>query len=816
MRFVNDWRKCLMKPEIMSLEQAKEIMLKFGYESLTSLQETAFGHCGYKQGAREFIIGKTSSGKTVIPLVAFEADDSYDKKLLYIVPYRALATQKYQDLKRIYKDNKDILISTSEYCSSDKAIIDAKCDIAVVIYEKVYVFLSKYREKFLNQYSYIVFDEIGVINDEERGLKADYILMKSCENYNINIFVLGTPYYNWDNYLKAYNFNRKEELSRPIKIESKERLYFNPNAGRNQKDYQSNVQDIIDEVVDLCKRHRKAKRKILIFVNNRNTSRELAIEIYKKFIVKKLIKVNNSQSSLLKQILLEKIGFTADDSKGLLEHKEDILAFFNGIFYHNAGLPEEMREVIENEFLNENGLLNIVVSTETLAYGLNSNVDVVIVADLSKRAQGIVRTLTVNEYENYIGRAGRLGKSKIGFCYTFINADTQIEAWSELKEKMNGQESLISPYVKIRDKKHNDKMFFYMNFIYEKKAITKMQILEKILLFPKDENRLSLSDLENELDICLDVLQKRNLAYKEYDLYLNSDSYSLTRRGRNIIGYALNLESFDKLEKIIIKILQEKNIKIFDLLYMLSDCEELKNAVPNYFTYRFLVKYCKQMHSFLKKTITKKQISKELAETILKDYRFDLYKNNNFEEYYDKKDNCKKLKFKSDFNVSKEDLENDILYFKHLIITQVLYMWMHSYSISEIYDISEQSFAKIKFLGEKANYIMDIILLFSYEDRWIEVFNNEVEYMAFQNWLRNLGVSLFYGIEPEVLKMKNNVGMKSEIIEPKEGRRLRLIGRIICLKNNNCTNSSGYLELIKNIKKWPKEYIQMLGGENDD
>ena len=808
-----------MNPKIMSLKNAKDIMLQFGYEHLTSLQEVVFSHCGYKQGAREFIIGKTSSGKTIIPLVAFEADDSCEKKMLYIVPYRALANQKYQDLKKIYRENKDILISTSEYCSSDRAIIDAACDIAVVIYEKVYLFLSKFGSKFLNQYSYIVFDEIGVVNNEERGLKADYILMKANENTDTNIFVLGTPYYNWDNYLKAYNFNRKEELSRPIKIESKEILLFNTDARRTLDKYHGVVDDIIEKIVDLCKKHRKANRKILIFVNNRNNSKELALRIYKSFISKNIIKNDKNRLPLLKQSLLSEIGFTENDSKGLFDDQEDILAFFSGIFYHNASLPEEMRELIENQFLNDKGLLNIVVSTETLAYGLNSNVDVVIVADLVKRSQGIVRLLTVNEYENYVGRAGRLGKKTIGFCYTFINGEklingkTQKDAWRELKEKMSNPERLISPYVKIRDQKYNDKMFFYMNFINDKKTITKSQILEKILLFPKDENCINKSELESELDSCLDILQKRNLVYKTYDLFSNSDSYRLTRKGKNIAGYAVNIESFDNLEKLINKFLQKKEMKIFDLLYILSDCEELKSAVPNFFTYEFLINYHNQMRSFLKKLMVNNQISKDLMEAILKNFRFNRYKIDNFEISYNKNRNCKTFRFQPEVFPSKEEQAIDRLYFKHLVITQVLYMWMHSYSILEIFNISGQSFAKIKFLGEKANYIMDIVLLNSYEDKWIKAFNSKEEYVAYQNRLRDLGVSLFYGIEPEVFKRRIKVGITTEIIEPKEGRRLRLIGRVICLEKNNCKNGSDYLELKTFIKKLPKDYIQMIGGD---
>ena len=80
----------------ITLEEASIIMKSFGKSKLTALQRKAFSKLEYYNGAREFIIGNTSSGKTLVPLAAFKKAirKCEESKLLYIVPYRALAAQK--------------------------------------------------------------------------------------------------------------------------------------------------------------------------------------------------------------------------------------------------------------------------------------------------------------------------------------------------------------------------------------------------------------------------------------------------------------------------------------------------------------------------------------------------------------------------------------------------------------------------------------------------------------------------------------------------------------------------------------------------
>ena len=382
-----------MDRDTLPAASAKSIMEQFGYPKLTSLQNAAFSQLGYKTGAREFIMGETSSGKTLIPMVAYQADDNPDKKLLYLVPYRALATQKKADFESLFGEGAQILVSTAEYSASDEAVLRAECDIAVVIYEKVFFMLTRRDKQFFKKFRYIVFDEPGIINsDTDRGLKADFLFRAACNTEQSNVYVLGTPYFNWDKYISRYHFHSIKETSREIRLDEHEVPYTNEDEDM----------PAVSEIVKICKQHRKKNRKILIFVNSREKCREIAHDLYKSLLKQKIISAP-SDLAQKKKSLIRRLGLSEKDLFGFMNAKGDLdfLAYFSGIGFHNASIPEELRKMVEDDFLRDDGGLNIVVSTETLAYGLNSNIDVVVIADLYKRIQREKQMLTVNEYQNY-------------------------------------------------------------------------------------------------------------------------------------------------------------------------------------------------------------------------------------------------------------------------------------------------------------------------------------------------------------------------------------------------------------------------------
>ena len=83
------------------------------------------------------------------------------------------------------------------------------------------------------------------------------------------------------------------------------------------------------------------------------------------------------------------------------------------IAFHHGRLPSAVREAIESDFRNNN--LSVMVSTNTLAQGVNLPVRTVIIHNCrSQDYDGTPRILTARDYWNIAGRAGRAGAETEG------------------------------------------------------------------------------------------------------------------------------------------------------------------------------------------------------------------------------------------------------------------------------------------------------------------------------------------------------------------------------------------------------------------
>jgi len=76
-----------------------------------------------------------------------------------------------------------------------------------------------------------------------------------------------------------------------------------------------------------------------------------------------------------------------------------------GIAIHHSGLLPTLREVIE--LLMKQKLIKIIFATETFAVGLNFPVKTVVLSNVRKPSQHGFRDLTVSEFKQMTGRAGR-------------------------------------------------------------------------------------------------------------------------------------------------------------------------------------------------------------------------------------------------------------------------------------------------------------------------------------------------------------------------------------------------------------------------
>ena len=79
-----------------------------------------------------------------------------------------------------------------------------------------------------------------------------------------------------------------------------------------------------------------------------------------------------------------------------------------GVGVHNAGMPDEVRQLVE--WLMEENLIKVLVSTTTLAQGVDFPVSSVLISSLSKAATG----MRPHEFWNIAGRTGRVGQHGAG------------------------------------------------------------------------------------------------------------------------------------------------------------------------------------------------------------------------------------------------------------------------------------------------------------------------------------------------------------------------------------------------------------------
>jgi len=129
---------------------------------------------GLLQGKNLLVCTPTASGKTLIAeLAAMKSIVEGKGKAVYIVPLKALASEKYRDFRRKYGKTAKIALSIGDIDSSDTYLADY--DLIVTTSEK-FDSIIRHRAPWLSGIATIVVDEIHLLNDTERGPTLEILL----------------------------------------------------------------------------------------------------------------------------------------------------------------------------------------------------------------------------------------------------------------------------------------------------------------------------------------------------------------------------------------------------------------------------------------------------------------------------------------------------------------------------------------------------------------------------------------------------------------------------------------------------------------
>ncbi|MFA5772281.1 MAG: DEAD/DEAH box helicase [Thermoplasmata archaeon] len=394
-----------------------QILKEQGIEELYPPQAEALPHALNKENLVMAI--PTAAGKTLVAYVAMLNSILREGgKALYIVPLRALANEKLEELKEFEKLGIRVKMSIGDLDSSDQHL--EKYDIIVATSEKADSLL-RHRTSWLSKITVLVADEIHMINDPERGPTLEVILSRFKQlNPNVQIIALSATIKNgkeladWLNATYITSDWRPVPLKKGVYLDDK--IYFSDNSKLeiNQKG---------DAIPSLVLDSIGSGGQTLIFVNTRRSAESLS-EALAPIVRNKLDKKNLRE--------LEKI------AKDIIDIQTEPTTIGNrlskcvacGVAFHNASLTNELRNTVEKNF--KNGKIKCITATPTLAAGINMPARRVIIRDLYRFDTNFGRIpLPILEVHQMMGRAGRPKYDKYGEALAIAKNAEECDAITE-------------------------------------------------------------------------------------------------------------------------------------------------------------------------------------------------------------------------------------------------------------------------------------------------------------------------------------------------------------------------------------------------
>ncbi|MEC8446315.1 MAG: DEAD/DEAH box helicase [Candidatus Thermoplasmatota archaeon] len=337
----------------------------------------------------------TAAGKTVVAYNALMKAVSEGKKGIFLVPLRALAWEKVNELKDICRNilnGAKIGVSVGDF---DKIRGLSKYDIIVATSERADS-LIRHNPPWLNEVGCLVSDEIHLLNDSNRGPTLEVTLSKFREiNPDIQIVGLSATVSNSKEVADWLDATLVESDFRPVPLRKgicidNEIEWDGSEFKRIDIDGTEGI--ALDNLPDQC----------LVFVNTRRSAEAQAKRL-SMLIGKRLM---DDEIEELKKYTTE-LKSGADEVTSVDSNLTKLIE--KGAAYHHAGLTNRQRQIIEKGFREKK--IKALCATPTLAAGVNLPAKRVIIRDLTRWDSSFQsnQPLPVLEIQQMLGRAGRPG-----------------------------------------------------------------------------------------------------------------------------------------------------------------------------------------------------------------------------------------------------------------------------------------------------------------------------------------------------------------------------------------------------------------------
>ena len=369
-------------------------------------QEKAINYI--KEGYSVIVSAPTGAGKTVIAEHVINDCMAKGTKAIYTAPIKALSNQKFRDFQENFRDHIGIL--------TGDVTINPSASILIMTTE---IFRNKVlaEETNLNEYSWIVFDEIHYLDDYERGTvwEESLIFLPPA----MKMLALSATIPNIDEFARWIESIHKKPLKVVKEAERPVPLHFFFQCHNKIMDRTSDIKNFGRH--EYIKPNKPVSLIKYLFENNRLPciyfcfSRRHCERLAEEMLGFDFLNYNEKQ--LIKTLYRElRQRFDLLDEKSA----DFMLPFIEkGIAFHHAGMMPTLKEVVERLFTSK--LIKVIFTTETFALGINMPARTVVFNELRKFYGNFYGSLKTRDFYQMAGRAGRRGIDEEGFVYSRIN-----------------------------------------------------------------------------------------------------------------------------------------------------------------------------------------------------------------------------------------------------------------------------------------------------------------------------------------------------------------------------------------------------------
>ncbi|KDE57934.1 DEAD/DEAH box helicase [Halostagnicola sp. A56] len=372
----------LARVDSLSLHPDLQGLLESRFETLLPVQSLSVDH-GLLSGDDQLVVSATATGKTLVgEMTGIDRVLEGKGKMLFLVPLVALANQKYEDFKDEYGDLVDVSIRVGASRVADSGNqFDPNADVIVGTYEGIDHALRTGKD--MGDIGTVVIDEVHTLKEEGRGHRLDGLISRlkhTCEQRAADRESYGGA--QWV-YLSA-TVGNPEQLAETLEakcIEFEERPIP------------------IERHVTFADGQEK------VGVENKLVRREFDTESSKGYRGQTIIFTNSRRRC----------------------HEISRKLEYSSAPYH-AGLDYGRRKRVERQFADQD--LAAVVTTAALAAGVDFPASQVVFDSL---AMGI-EWLSVQEFHQMLGRAGRPDYHDTGTVYVLVEPDCAYHNSMEMTE----------------------------------------------------------------------------------------------------------------------------------------------------------------------------------------------------------------------------------------------------------------------------------------------------------------------------------------------------------------------------------------------